>query len=495
MSEINNDIVKVFDEVETKPQHTVADNELVLSNGKKITLSDQQFEAIQRIKKWLKEKDKTFFTLAGAAGSGKTTVIKKILDNYRNGVVVSAPTHKATGVIRNITNKESATLHSLLGLKPDLFLENFDPNFPVFNPISPPRITYHSLVVLDEASMVNQDLFNLIKEKTKNSRTKVLFVGDPHQLPPVNERESVVFIQEDIEKYELTTIMRQADTNPILLVADIVRNNLTDINGGGFERKTNININNEGIIFTVDKREFRRMVLEKFMSEEFNKDINFCRGIAWKNETVMQSNNVVRTAIFGNKTDIVEVNDVIMGYRTTMNDTQNQIIIQNSADYRIVEKSGLEENVYGISGYNVKIREDLNKGKFKFEDVFIIDANNHDNLHLYAQMHDFFKDTAKSNKKMWNKYYEFRRNNLLMKNIDKYQNGRLRNSGEVICRDIDYGFFLTCHKVQGSTYQHVNIILSDFEENRVLREKNQLFYTALTRPVLTATILCNRIDK
>jgi exodeoxyribonuclease-5 len=488
----NDDIFSFLNEDE---EETVADNELILPNGKKIVFNDQQFEAIQRIKKWLKEKDKTFFTLEGPAGSGKSTIIKKILDDYRYGVVVSAPTHKATRIIQNITEKESKTLHSLLGLRPDLDLENFSPNFPQFNPIALPRITFYSLVILDESSMVNQDLFNLIKEKTKDSRTKVLFVGDPHQLPPINEKESAVFIQEDIEKYILTEIMRQADTNPILLIADIIRNNLTSIDAGNFSRKTNININGEGIIFTIDKREFRKMVLEKFTSEEFNKDINFCRGIAWKNETVMQSNNVVRTAIFGNKADIIEVNDVICGYRTITNDRQNQIIIQNSADYRVIEKSGLEENSYGISGYPVKIREDLPKGKFKFEDVFIINTNNHKNLHLYAQMHDFFKDCAKSNKKMWNKYYEFRRNNLLMKNIDKYQNGRLRNSGEVIVKDLDYGYFLTCHKVQGSTYQHVTIILSDFEENWVLREKNQLFYTALTRPELTATILCSKIDE
>ena len=492
MSDISNDDILSF--LNEEPEEKVADNQLLLSSGKIITFNSEQVEGLEKIKKWLKNKDKTFFTLEGPAGSGKSTIIKKILDDYRYGVVVSAPTHKATGVIQRITDRDSATLHSLLGLRPDLDLENFSPNQPIFNPIVPPRINDYNFVILDEVSMVNQDLFNLINEKTKDSRTKVLFVGDPFQLPPINEKKSVVFTQEDIEKYILTKIERQANTNPILLIADIVRNNLTSIDAGNFSRKTNINKNGEGIIFTVDKREFRKMVLEKFTSEEFNKDINFCRGIAWKNETVMQSNQVVRTAIFGKKADIIELNDTLLGYRTITNDRQNKIIIQNSADYRVVEKSGLEENEYGISGYFVKIREDLPKGRTNFQDVFIINTNNHENLHLYAQMHDFFRDMGKSNRNMWNKYYEFRRNNLLMKNIDKYQNGQYRSSGDVIVKDLDYGYFLTCHKVQGSTYQHVNIILSDFEENWVLQEKNQLFYTALTRPVLTATILCNRID-
>jgi exodeoxyribonuclease-5 len=279
------------------------------------------------------------------------------------------------------------------------------------------------------------------------------------------------------------------------LVADVVRNNLTSIDGGGFKRKTNVNSMGEGIVFTTNKKEFRKLVLEKFMSKEFNSDIDFCKGIAWKNETVMQSNQVVRTTIFDKKTDIIEVNDIIMGYRTISDDKQRNIIIQNSADYRVVEKSSLEENQYGIGGYRVKLKESSFNGQIKIRDVFIINANDYENLHLYGQMHDFFKDMAKNNKKLWSKYYEFRRCNLLMKTIDKHQNGLYRNSGEIIVKDLDYGYFITCHKCQGSTYQHVAIILSDLEDNWVLREKNQLFYTSLTRPVLTATILCNRIDE
>lgn len=482
-----------FDDIfDTEAKSKVSDNQLLLPTGKLITLNDEQYDGINKIRQWLNSKS-TFFTLMGSAGSGKSTIIKKLLDEYRYGVVVSAPTHKAVGVIHDITNKESATLHSLLGLRPDVDLSNFDPNFPTFNPIALPKINSYNLVVIDESSMINQALFDLIKEKTINSRTKVLFVGDPCQIPPVGEKESVVFIQDNIEKHILTKIERQAGTNPILLVADVIRNNLTsgdDI----FIRKTKINDSGEGIIFITDKKEFRKLVLDKFISESFNKDINYCRGIAWKNDTVMQSNQVVRASIFGNNSNIIEVNDVLMGYRTITNDKQNAVIIQNSADYRVVEKSGLEENEYGINGFKVKLREDLTKRQFKFQDVFIIDANDHDNLHLYAQMHDFFRDAAKSNKKMWTKYYAFRRSNLLMKTIDKHKNGTYRNTGEVIVKDLDYGFFITAHKSQGSTYNHVMIILSDIEDNWILKEKNQLFYTSLTRPTKTATILCNRID-
>ena len=468
------------------------DNQLLLPTGKLITFNVEQFEVIQKIREWLKS-DKTFFTLAGYAGTGKSTIIKKILDEYHWGVVVSAPTHKAVKVIKNTTNKEGATLQSLLGLRPDVDLENFSPNFPQFAPIALPRICNYNLVIVDEVSMLNKALYNLIKELTINGRTKVLFVGDEGQLPPVGEVISVVFIDEDIIKYRLTKVERQKSDNPLLSIYDELRNNFDKIDGG-FLNKTSINYLGDGIIFTTNKLEFRKLILEKFKSDEYKKDSDFVKGLAWKNDTVMLSNKTIRDEIFGKNSDIVEVNDILMGYRSVSGENNRYNIIENSADYHVVEKSKLEENSYGISGYCVKLREDLLKGEFKFQDVFIIDVNNHENLHLYAQMHDFFRDMAKSNKKMWVKYYEFRRNNILMKNIDKYENGLNRNSSDVIKRDIDYGYFLTVHKSQGSTYQHVMVIGKDLDLNWDVEERNKLRYVAFSRPVKTCTVLTNRID-
>lgn len=376
-----------------------------------------------------------------------TTIIKKILENYRGGVVVSAPTHKAKKVIMNTTGKNGQTLHSLLGLRPDINLDEFNPNDPKFNPIAIPRITDYNFVIIDEASMINQELYDLILEKTEDSRTKVLFMGDPAQIPPVGERESVVFNQNMSTNlfHQLTKIERQNDTNPLAFVYDVLRNNL-EILDGGFKRITNINELGEGVVFTVEKKMFRTTLLEKFKSDEYKKCTDFCKVIAWKNETVNASNKIIRNELFPDKTDIIEVGDVLMAYRSITDETQWHNIIENSADYRVVDKSSLEENNYGIKGFRVKLREDLPQNQFHFQDVFIIDANDHNNLHLYAQMHDFFRDEGKLNRNMWKKYYEFRRCNLLMKTIDKYVNGQQRDSYDIIVKDLDYGYAITGHK-------------------------------------------------
>jgi len=471
----------------------VTENQLKLPTGKIITFNPEQFDGINKIKHWLKNGE-TFFTLAGYAGTGKTTIIKKILDTHRFGVVVSAPTHKAKKVIINTTGKDGKTLHSLLGLRPDVDLDNFNPNDPKFNPIATPKITDYNFVIIDEASMINQELYDLILEMTKGSSTKTLFMGDPAQIPPVGEKASVVFQQDQTKLFhQLTKIERQNDTNPLAFVYTDLRNNLHKLDGG-FKRRTNMNELGEGVKFTLDKREFRREILDKYSSDDFKKDTDFAKVIAWKNDTVMMSNAVIRKELLGEGTDIVEVNDILMGYRSVSSENQRLNIIENSADYRVVRKSGLEENQYGIQGYQVQLREDVARGQFKHQDVFIINVNNHDNFHLYAEMHDFFRDMGKSNKRNWKKYYEFRRCNLLMRTVENYKNGLLRGGGDVIVKDLDYGYAITGHKSQGSTYSHVFVMENDINDNWVLKERNQIKYVALTRPSMTATVLTTKLD-
>jgi len=476
----------------------IAENQLLLPTGKIITFNDQQFDGIHKMKTWLNNRgdDKNFFTLAGYAGTGKSTIVKKILDRYKGGVVVSAPTHKAKKVVMRTTKKDGQTLHGLLGLRPDVDLDNFNPNDPKFNAIAIPKITDYNFVVIDESSMINQELYNMILEKVNGTRVKVLYMGDPAQIPPVGERESVVFYQDADEKifHQLTKIERQNDSNPLGLYYDALRNNLTDIDGG-IKRISKMNEMGEGIIFTVRKREFREAILNQYSNDEFKKDTDYCKLIAWKNDTVKASNHVIRQHLLENTQDIVEEGDLLMGYRTISAEGFRYNIIENSADYRIVDKSALEENSYGIMGFHVKLVETLDRGQYHYQDVFIVDANNHQNLHLYGQMHDFFKDMAFADKKQWKKYYEFRRQNILMKNIDTYQNGLSRPSSEIIVKDMDYGYALTAHKSQGSTYTHVFVMENDINNNWLIKERNQIKYVALTRPTTTATVLTTKIDE
>lgn len=475
----------------------VAENQLLLPTGKLITFNDEQFQGIGKIGGWLKNRDgRNIFTLAGYAGTGKTTIVKKILDKYRGGVVVSAPTHKAKKVVMRTTKRDGQTLSALLGLRPDVDLDNFNPNDPKFNQIAIPKINDFNFVLIDESSMINHDLYEKILKLVGDTRTKVLFMGDPAQIPPVGEKESVVFFQEQGDKifHQLTKIERQDDGNPLMLYYDALRNNLNKMDGG-IKRISKLNDKGEGILFTVRKREFRQAVLEQYSNSEFKKDTDFCKLIAWKNDTVKASNHVIRQELLEKTDDVIEVGDLLMGYRTISAKDFRYNIIENSADYRVVDKGKIEENSYGIMGFPVKVAETLDRGQYVYQDIFIIDSNDHQNLHLYGQMHDFFRDMAKADKKQWKRYYEFRRHNVLMKNIDTYQNGQLRPTHEIIVKDMDYGYALTAHKSQGSTYTHVFVMENDINDNWLIKERNQIKYVSLTRPTHRATVLTTKIDE
>ncbi len=472
---------------------TVKENQLLLSTGNIITFNKEQHEGVNKIRAWLKN-GPSFFTLSGFAGTGKTTIIKKILDSYHRGVVVSAPTHKAKKVISKTTNKTGQTLHGLLGLRPDISLDDFNPNDPTFNPIAIPRITDYNFVIIDEASMINKDLFELVKKKIKGSRTKVLFMGDPAQIPPVGEKESFVFNYEGGIKHHLTKIERQNLSNPLTHIYTNIRNNLL-FSDNGFKRISYINEDGEGVRFFVNKKEFRKEVFEKFSSVKFKNDIDFCKLIMWRNNTVMLSNQIIRKSLFEKTDTLINVGDILMGYRSIVSPNLQYNIIENSADYRVVDVSGLEKNNYGIYGYSTTLREYQLNGKHKDTDIFIVDTKNKKNIFLYAENHDTLREIAKKNKKRWKDYYWFRGNNVLMTTVDRYANKLYRKSSDIIVKDLDYGYAITGHKSQGSTYTHVFIMEDDINLNPLIKERNQIKYVALTRPTTSATVLTTKIDE
>lgn len=158
-----------------------------LPNGRVITLNPQQCEALDKMMEWLIDRNSLFFTLAGFAGTGKSTISKEAIKQFFNrgngSVVVSAPTHKAKKVVSNATNLEGETIQSLLGLAPNVELADFDINKPEFSPKKKPTIEYYKLVVVDEASMLNTDLWEMLKTQARRFHTKLLLMG--RQILPI----------------------------------------------------------------------------------------------------------------------------------------------------------------------------------------------------------------------------------------------------------------------------------------------------------------------
>lgn len=462
---------------------------LYLANGTKIDLNSQQLCAIKHIQQFFKSTSK-IFVLSGHAGTGKTTVIKKILDNYAGGAVVSAPTNKALQVIASTTMYEGVTIHALLGLQPDISLEDFNPNEPQFGQVKPSTIQDYNLIIIDEASMINDALFELIESEVNGlSRVKIIFMGDKAQLPPISQESSKVFDFDTIYHRELTTLVRQAETNPLIAVYDNLRDNV-DNESFNLDLSTDLNHENEGVLAISSNEEFRAKLVEVFTSKEYSDNINHAKLIAWRNKTVNQSNIIIRDIVFGDSKKILQKGDILTGYRTVKGTRTVPFYINNCTDYRVSSVSRRQKNKHGIYGYTIKI---LEKSKFLkgFDEkkVFVVDHKDHDNLHSYAELHDSLVDIARGDKKQWSVYYNFRRDNLVMQSVYDYRENQPRPKDKQIAKDLDYGYAVTCHKVQGSTYDHVFILAKDFKINRNYKERNQMFYVALTRPKKSAIVL------
>lgn len=140
-----------------------------------ITLSEDQEEAIDRVHTWwLTEQDKQCFSLAGYAGTGKTTIIYHLLRNFSEKVVVGAPTGKAALRLRQ-KGVQASTIHQLAYRFTGTDVDG-DPTFDFEGMRSRPTLT-----IIDEASMVNEQIF----QDLQGEGYRMLFVGDHGQLAPV----------------------------------------------------------------------------------------------------------------------------------------------------------------------------------------------------------------------------------------------------------------------------------------------------------------------
>jgi hypothetical protein len=159
-------------------------------------------------------------TLGGLAGTGKTYLLKTLLRDLSDTgwrILLTAPTHQALAVARAGLPAEidAMTIHAALGLS---VLERDDGTTEVTSRARA-RVRSYDLIVVDEASMVGQDLYRTLMRERECA---VLFVGDPGQLPPIGERESPAFVEVSA-RITLTDIVRQAEGSPLIRIAHEIR--------------------------------------------------------------------------------------------------------------------------------------------------------------------------------------------------------------------------------------------------------------------------------
>ena len=186
---------------------------------KQHTLSPDQERALNIIKTTLMEPGSEA-VLVGAAGTGKTTLMRRFLDEWAGSVKLVAPTGKAARRLQEVTGYKATTIHSALYKKvEELGSVKGRPRLIFLDP--KPPVSPGGLLVVDEASMVGKNLYEEIMDQLHRVGGSVLWVGDKAQLEPVNDTWGPDL---DDPTAELTQVHRQALTSPILELATLIRN-------------------------------------------------------------------------------------------------------------------------------------------------------------------------------------------------------------------------------------------------------------------------------
>jgi len=442
-----------------------------------LIMEDDQLEALELLYNFI-DSSNTFYRISGAAGTGKTTVIKKFIkkDTLKfKSICISAPTHQAKDVISNITGIQGVTLHSLLGIKPEAKLEEYDPKNIIFKvDIRDITITDYDIVIIDEFSMIGTYLYELINKTVNGTKTKIIFLGDKYQLPPVKEVVSPII---NINGYELTINKRQGSDNPLFNLLEEVRK--TQHRTSSFNIPFNNNTLNEnedkGII--VEEGKFFRNICFNY----FKKEQTSFKVLAYTNECVSQLNSIFR------------LDFMLYKYPEYTKDTLPKILI---GDKLIGYKTISERNKYGsfvniIANSKEYIIEDcfpvsISYNHSNFNCTRIVINNDYPNIPInilnkesytgYIKTHYNLLRNARQDKKQWVNFYDFKKKFVLIENIIDEEDNSV-----VAYKDIDYGYAITVHKSQGSTYDNIGVYIPDIMKCYEQTLKKKLIYTALSR--------------
>lgn len=461
------------------------------------SLNDQQKSALYELEKFI-EDGETEITLSGYAGTGKSTIIgifSKWLNNRigRGNIVYTAPTHRANVITKQ--NNPSAnvyTLSALFGFTPDtdeaMERESLDLNDLKFRAKNQMKYEPGQLIIIDEASMVQDGLYEYVQEIIAKYDGSVIYVGDSAQLRPVkSDHISKVFTSDGVPQITLTKVERTGD-NPILKEATRIRQ------GEGLSYQTDINDKGQGVLYTSNDTVINENLKQIISSEEFNADPLHFRVITATNAAAATYNSKIRSLRYGKFAKPFVKGDILMGYSNKLRKPDGSYRLINSMDYIVQNvrdttvKFRTDKGTIEFKAFNLSIRPVGGTIMNDFQ-LTVIDKNEPDSkiFEIVEYKDRLFKmaKEAKQNgqisrsRDLNQMAYSVDNELNITKNLEDNQ-GRLK-----IRKAIDYGYAQTVWKSQGSTYSKVLILSNEIDTfgygRDVMQLRNELRYVAVSR--------------
>lgn len=429
-----------------------------------MTLTRQQQQVIDSIKEFLNN-DVPVFILKGYAGTGKTTMISYIIEEiakHEKAPLLMAPTGRAARVLGAKTKRDANTIHRCIyELDTIETKENSDEIRYIFPLKDAEIVAKDRICIVDESSMigtreVHNELFefgtgsllnDLLTFVTPHRGGKVIFIGDPMQLPPVGDNVSNALDEQFFKDYkikvmvsELTNVVRQNEDSAILGNAMKIRTLLetTQRNNLVFDRKENEVIDIEGynipmqLLSIFPKPEIGQSVIITYSNRQA-RDYNYAiREILYPRENQIVIGDILQ--VVSNNYEL----DVMNGDFVKIIDINGETEYQSAPVYITEDREQVKKNVT-LAFRNVRIMLDDGREKIcKIIESMLDDADA--NL-TYIQIKALYINFCMRHQGLKRNSQEFKE---LLKH-DPYYNA-LR---------VKYGYAITGHKSQGGEWHTV----------------------------------------
>lgn len=424
---------------------------------RKIRLNSDQENVVQMLDEFVKGPD-IMFRLDGAAGTGKSTTAAIWAQGaVNNGIqlALAAPTNKATRNLRLFKNKidrnakiPTGTIYSLLGL-----VLGRDGEVREIETTDSHKMEGVQAVLVDEWSMINDALMEKIYSHSLATGTKVIFMGDPYQLPPVKQERSAV---EKLHRNAFLTKVERHD-NQILTFATHLRQCIEANVLPTFKTDRD----DEGGVSVLKSVDFYRQLKKAFCSDVYTDYPDAFKCLAWRNSIVDSFNESIREAMYNDDPAIpFEIGERIVAKAPVLDVAE----FKASGGEEFVATTDEEGTVRSVVTTQHPV--------FEFIEVYSVVFENeagaavcgymptHAGQREYQKHKNKLYEKAKTERGHWPRFWQF---------VGMFA-------------DLAPCHALTTHRGQGSTYRTAFVDVNDIMVNRNREEMLRMLYTAATRP-------------
>lgn len=453
----------------------------------KVSLNTEQKETFIAIQRFLEHSAADTFVLKGYAGTGKTFLMQYLghwLKETNQKFTMLASTGRAAAILRGKSGFETKTVHSELynfnkveGVDEDIHadapIDKYGQMTLQFLLRQPDRDKH--VYIVDEASMLSSertlepsfatfgsgylltDFFDAV------GNNKIIFVGDPAQLPPVGQLFSPALDTDWLCQQKRTAISitlekieRNKPDNDILILASHIRNSRLQNSGGRYPKLPAKNMNN------VRLHSSNESLFKEYLKSFKAAGANGTLAIARSNKMVYNINRSFRKELYGVIDKPLQVDDILL-------------VIQNN--YKVPLANGDFVRVCSLG-------ETRTKANLHFQSIrvkSVISETEHELLIsldlLYGQFGNF---TSEQMKALMVDFNRRMRNKNILANSEDYKSAMLKDD-YLNCLRATYGYAVTCHKSQGGEWNKVFLFLEKSMYAMPHQELYRWWYTAVTR--------------